>query len=79
MLALRFAERNAQLLCKLDRINQFFDGKRTDDEIMFLAEITRRQLREVLQQYDDFVSFLIELLCDVTDSCEQLLTALHPA
>ncbi|EJD05224.1 uncharacterized protein FOMMEDRAFT_120503 [Fomitiporia mediterranea MF3/22] len=36
-------------------INQFFDGKRTDDEILYSAEITRKQLREVLQQYDEFL------------------------
>ncbi|KAI5118724.1 hypothetical protein M0805_004522 [Coniferiporia weirii] len=36
-------------------INQYFDGKRTDDEIMYRAEIKRRELREVLQQYDEFL------------------------
>ena len=40
------------------RINQYFDGKRSDDEIMHLAEITRKQLREVLQQYEEFVGFV---------------------
>lgn len=37
------------------RINQFFDGKCTDDEILYRADIKRRQLREVLQQYDKYV------------------------
>jgi hypothetical protein len=38
------------------RINQYFDGKCTDDEILFRAEISRRQLREVLHVYDEYVS-----------------------
>ena len=37
------------------RINQYFDGKCTDDEILFRAEISRRQLREVLHAYDEYV------------------------
>ena len=37
------------------RINQYFDGKCTDDEILFKAEISRRQLREVLHVYDEYV------------------------
>ena len=38
------------------RINQYFDGKCTDDEILYHADISRRQLREVLHHYDEFVS-----------------------
>src|SRR5229473_3135973 len=38
-----------------NRINQYFDGKCTDDEILFRAEISRRQLREVLHVYDEYV------------------------
>jgi nitrogen permease regulator 3-like protein len=37
------------------RINQYFDGKCTDDEILFRAEISKRQLREVLHLYDEYV------------------------
>lgn len=37
------------------RINRYFDGKRTDDEILYRAEISRKQLREVLQHYGDYV------------------------
>jgi len=33
---------------RFDQINQYFDGKCTDEEILFRAEISRRQLREVL-------------------------------
>ncbi|KAF8632274.1 hypothetical protein AX15_002016 [Amanita polypyramis BW_CC] len=36
-------------------INQYFDGKRTDDEILYRAEISRKQLREVLHHYDEYV------------------------
>ena len=38
-----------------DRLNQYFDGKRTDDEILYRAEISRKQLREVLHYYDEYV------------------------
>lgn len=47
---------NNDYITPLFRINQYFDGKRSDDEIMYLADITRKQLREVLQQYEEFVS-----------------------
>lgn len=40
----------------LSRINQHFDGKRSDDEILYWAEITRKQLREVLHHYGEYVS-----------------------
>jgi len=38
-----------------NRINQYFDGKRSDDEILFRADITRKQLREVLHHYEEYV------------------------
>lgn len=40
----------------LSRINQYFDGKSTDDEILYRAEISRKQLREVLHHYEEYVS-----------------------
>ncbi|THV03173.1 hypothetical protein K435DRAFT_775063 [Dendrothele bispora CBS 962.96] len=40
---------------RFDLINQYFDGKKTDDEILFRAEITRKQLREVLHHYDEYL------------------------
>jgi nitrogen permease regulator 3-like protein len=43
------------LINTVHRINQYFDGKCTDDEILFRAEISRRQLREVLHLYDEYV------------------------
>ena len=43
-------------LMLLARINQHFDGKRSDDEILYRAEITRKQLREVLHHYTEYVS-----------------------
>ena len=42
----------------LIRINQYFDGKKSDDEILYRAEISRKQLREVLRQYDEYVYIL---------------------
>ncbi|KAJ3755048.1 nitrogen permease regulator of amino acid transport activity 3-domain-containing protein [Lentinula raphanica] len=40
---------------RFDLINQYFDGKTTDDEILYRAEITRKQLREVLHHYEDYL------------------------
>ncbi|KAI0303606.1 nitrogen permease regulator of amino acid transport activity 3-domain-containing protein [Multifurca ochricompacta] len=40
---------------RFDQINQYFDGTCTDDEILFRAEISRRQLREVLHVYEDYL------------------------
>ena len=40
------------------RISQYFDGKKTDDEILFRVEISRKQLRHVLHHYDEHVSYL---------------------
>ncbi|KAF7965810.1 hypothetical protein HWV62_41741 [Athelia sp. TMB] len=40
---------------RFDQINQYFDGKRTDDEILHRAEITRKQLREVLHHYEEYL------------------------
>ena len=37
-------------------IHQYFDGKCTDDEILHNADISRKQLREVLHHYDEYVS-----------------------
>ncbi|KAJ3516543.1 hypothetical protein NLJ89_g1047 [Agrocybe chaxingu] len=40
---------------RFELINQYFDGKRSDDEILYRAEITRKQLREVLHHYEDYL------------------------
>jgi len=40
---------------RFELINQYFDGKRTDDEILYRAEISRKQLREVLHHYDEYL------------------------
>ncbi|KAF9267630.1 hypothetical protein L218DRAFT_954822 [Marasmius fiardii PR-910] len=40
---------------RFELLNQYFDGRRTDDEILYKAEITRRQLREVLHHYDEYL------------------------
>ncbi|KAG7089698.1 hypothetical protein E1B28_011353 [Marasmius oreades] len=40
---------------RFELLNQYFDGRRTDDEILYKAEVTRRQLREVLHHYDEYL------------------------
>lgn len=40
---------------RFELINQYFDGKKTDDEILYRAEITRKQLREVLHHYEEYL------------------------
>ncbi|KAF9067964.1 nitrogen permease regulator of amino acid transport activity 3-domain-containing protein [Rhodocollybia butyracea] len=40
---------------RFELINQYFDGKTTDDEILYRADISRKQLREVLHHYDEFL------------------------
>lgn len=40
----------------MSRINQYFDGKCTDDEILYRADISRKDLREVLHHYEEYVS-----------------------
>ncbi|EIW84116.1 hypothetical protein CONPUDRAFT_142545 [Coniophora puteana RWD-64-598 SS2] len=40
---------------RFDLINQYFDGKKADDEILYRAEISRKQLREVLHHYEDYL------------------------
>lgn len=51
------------------RINQYFDGKKSDDEILYRAEISKKQLREVLHHYEEYVgiSCIIECLCLIAD------------
>ncbi|KAF8626403.1 hypothetical protein AX17_006570 [Amanita inopinata Kibby_2008] len=36
-------------------INQYFDGKKTNDEILYRAEISRKQLREVIHHYQEYI------------------------
>ncbi|KAH9003055.1 nitrogen permease regulator of amino acid transport activity 3-domain-containing protein [Lactarius hatsudake] len=47
--------KDEQVAKRFDQINQYFDGQCTDDEILFKAEISRKQLREVLHVYDEYV------------------------
>lgn len=46
-------------LTALSRINQYFDGKCSDDEILYKADISRKQLREVLHHYEEYVSLSV--------------------
>ncbi|KAG6894711.1 hypothetical protein C0992_005016 [Termitomyces sp. T32_za158] len=52
-------------------INQYFDGKRCDDEILCRAEITRKQLREVLHHYEEYVSYTSNLSTSMTREFER--------
>ena len=63
-----------------DRINRYFNGKCCDDEILFRAEISRKQLREVLHHYDEYVSFdaMIDSVRSSLDG-HQLQIFLHPS
>ena len=59
----------------LIRINQYFDGKKSDDEILYRAEISRKQLREVLRHYDEYVGILritdeLGLITNFQTSCK---------
>ncbi|KAI0767975.1 nitrogen permease regulator of amino acid transport activity 3-domain-containing protein [Irpex lacteus] len=40
---------------RFEHICQYFDGKCSDDEILFKADISRKQLREVLHHYDEYL------------------------
>jgi hypothetical protein len=40
---------------RFEQINQYFDGKRSDDEILYRADISRKQLREILHHYEDYL------------------------
>ncbi|KAG9001771.1 hypothetical protein FRB94_000647 [Tulasnella sp. JGI-2019a] len=42
-----------------ERLYVYFDGKKTTDEILFRTEMSRRQLREVLHQFEEYlITFL---------------------
>ncbi|KAJ7352602.1 nitrogen permease regulator of amino acid transport activity 3-domain-containing protein [Mycena albidolilacea] len=43
------------LVRRFEQINQYFDGRRTDDEILYRAEMSRRELREILHHYDEYL------------------------
>ncbi|OCH83964.1 hypothetical protein OBBRIDRAFT_742422 [Obba rivulosa] len=47
--------KDPDIVRRFEKINQYFDGKCTDDEILFRAEISRKQLREVLHHYEEYL------------------------
>ncbi|VDB92300.1 unnamed protein product [Peniophora sp. CBMAI 1063] len=49
------AGKEPALARRFDAINRYFDGRCADDEILFRAEISRKQLREVLHHYDEYL------------------------
>ncbi|KAH7884614.1 nitrogen permease regulator of amino acid transport activity 3-domain-containing protein [Phlebopus sp. FC_14] len=44
---------------RFELINQYFDGKKTDEEILYRAEISRKQLREVLHHYEEYLQMFL--------------------
>ena len=61
-------------------IHQHFDGKCTDDEILYQADISRKQLREVLHHYDEYVSLFSSILPSrifLSVSCRGPLSSAH--
>ncbi|KAG8960226.1 hypothetical protein FRC03_006882 [Tulasnella sp. 419] len=44
---------------RFERLCPYFDGKKTTDELLFRTELSRRQLREVLHHYSDFLITLL--------------------
>ena len=61
------------------RINQYFDGKCSDDEILYKADISRKQLREVLHHYEEYVSSSLRYEAFLTNYVNQLQLFLHPS
>ncbi|KAG5340895.1 hypothetical protein C0989_012647 [Termitomyces sp. Mn162] len=47
--------KDPSIVKRFQLISQYFDGKRCDDEILYRAEITRKQLREVLHHYEEYL------------------------
>ncbi|KAI1796991.1 nitrogen permease regulator of amino acid transport activity 3-domain-containing protein [Ganoderma leucocontextum] len=47
--------KDPHIVRRFERIHQYFDGKCSDDEILYRAEISRKQLREVLHHYDEYL------------------------
>lgn len=39
----------------ISRLYVYFDGKKTTDEIIFRTEMSRRHLREVLHEFEEYV------------------------
>ncbi|KAJ7052572.1 nitrogen permease regulator of amino acid transport activity 3-domain-containing protein [Mycena amicta] len=48
-------DKDPALVRHFEQINQYFDGKRTDDEILYRADMSRRELREVLHAYNEYL------------------------
>ncbi|KAI0707128.1 nitrogen permease regulator of amino acid transport activity 3-domain-containing protein [Earliella scabrosa] len=48
-------DKDPHIVKRFERIHQYFDGKCSDDEILYRAEISRKQLREVLHHYEEYL------------------------
>ncbi|KAI0671421.1 nitrogen permease regulator of amino acid transport activity 3-domain-containing protein [Trametes maxima] len=47
--------KDPHIVRRFEHIHQYFDGKCSDDEILYSAEISRKQLREVLHHYEEYL------------------------
>ncbi|KAF8525938.1 nitrogen permease regulator of amino acid transport activity 3-domain-containing protein [Hysterangium stoloniferum] len=54
--------KNPAVAKRFENIHKFFDGKMTVDEILYKAEISRKELREVLHHFTDHVSSCLKAL-----------------
>lgn len=66
-----------QLSYPTKRINQYFDGRKADDEILYRANITRKQLREVLHAYDEYVCSSFGIMSTLTVANAHLSSLKH--
>ncbi|CAL1716895.1 unnamed protein product [Somion occarium] len=54
-LAIMSEGKDPQIVSRFQQINQYFNGKCSEDEILYRADITRKQLREVLHEYEEYL------------------------
>jgi hypothetical protein len=54
-------------------VSQYFDGRRTDDEILYRAAITRRQFKEIIGAYSEYVSHCIIFFSDAPTDTVRLV------
>ncbi|KAI0749756.1 nitrogen permease regulator of amino acid transport activity 3-domain-containing protein [Daedaleopsis nitida] len=47
--------KDPHIVRRFERIHQYFDGKCSDDEILYRAEISRKILREVIHHYEEYL------------------------
>ncbi|KAL4247623.1 Nitrogen permease regulator 3 [Abortiporus biennis] len=48
--------KDPRIVKRFEQVNQYFNGKCTDDEILYRAEMSRKHLREILHHYDEYIN-----------------------